>query len=403
MITLKRDTLSFTFPEIAQEVRTLIERQIQKIASELPPEWDRAELVSAIESNRDFRKLSSTQQAAAQAKLRTWTPIHIEALLREFAFNLSGVNTNAFVELTIKFQRTMRIPNDRKTYALPTGLGQLPLRSIDDFPETAPVSWMKKGGVIVPLHPSEALWIWFSSRYCFAVKVGMGKTNALSGEPWVPNLQTEPQNYFLVPDPSGYENDEVIRRYVRVPLTTSDSADGPVAVSVEPGGIHLHVTPMRAESYYKNEGGFLLPPTIKEFFMKVIFASVISKELAEIDRRHQQWGFERPAAESTETVIEETACQENVKDQYEFSEWDQTQTVRCFVRTCSSIPWRQITGTDFPHPPLTAKDYQEAGIPWFDDYRDDGKPLPENSSITLNRIVRNGSTRRSTEIRQFFD
>ena len=125
----------------------------------------------------------------------------------------------------------MRIPNDGKTYELPAGLRQLPLRSIDDFPETAPAAWMKKGGVVMPLRQSEALWIWFSSRYCFAVKVGMGKIDALSGEPWIPDLREESQNYFLVPDPPGYENDEVIRRYVPVHLTTSDSADGSVAAS----------------------------------------------------------------------------------------------------------------------------------------------------------------------------
>ena len=36
MITLKHDTLSFTFPETARQVRSLVERQIQKIVSERP-------------------------------------------------------------------------------------------------------------------------------------------------------------------------------------------------------------------------------------------------------------------------------------------------------------------------------------------------------------------------------
>jgi hypothetical protein len=44
MITLKHDTLSFTFPEIARQVRVLVERRIQEIASELPPTWDRADI-----------------------------------------------------------------------------------------------------------------------------------------------------------------------------------------------------------------------------------------------------------------------------------------------------------------------------------------------------------------------
>ena len=100
LITLKHDTLSFTFPEVARQMRLLIERQIQKIASEIPPEWNWAELLSAVESNRDFHRLSPTQQDGARSKVRTWTPIHVEALLREFAFNLSGLKTDAFTELT---------------------------------------------------------------------------------------------------------------------------------------------------------------------------------------------------------------------------------------------------------------------------------------------------------------
>ena len=164
MITLKNDTLSFSFPEIARQVRLLVERQIQKIASELPPTWDRADLWAEIESSRNFHKLSPEAKENARAKLHTWTPPYVEAALREFVVNRGGLNTDAFSELTIKFQRAMRIPNDGKIYALPTGLGQLPLRSIDDFPETAPASRMKKGGVVMPLHQSEALWIWFSCR-----------------------------------------------------------------------------------------------------------------------------------------------------------------------------------------------------------------------------------------------
>jgi hypothetical protein len=63
MITLKHDTLSFNFPEIAREVRSLIEERIQQIAAELPTEWDRTELLSEVESNRYFHKLSPTQHS----------------------------------------------------------------------------------------------------------------------------------------------------------------------------------------------------------------------------------------------------------------------------------------------------------------------------------------------------
>jgi hypothetical protein len=52
---------------------------------------------------------------------------------------------------------------------------------------------------------------------------------------------------------------------------------------------------------------------------------------------------------------------------------------------------------------LIAKDYEEAGIPWFDDYRGDAEPIPENSSVTPDRIIQYANTLRHGEIREFLD
>jgi hypothetical protein len=41
VITLRRDTLTFTFPEISREVRALVNRKIKQLAAQLPPTWDR--------------------------------------------------------------------------------------------------------------------------------------------------------------------------------------------------------------------------------------------------------------------------------------------------------------------------------------------------------------------------
>ena len=117
--------------------------------------------------------------------------------------------------------------------------------------------------------------------------------------------------------------------------------------------------------------------------------------------------------------------QEIYQDPHAFAEWDQTQTSRCFVHLCNSLVWRQVTGINPPHPPLTAKEYKRACIPWFDYYRDDltavdgskildgvksvaelGKakgtsPLPDNSSIAPETIIQYGNTRRPEEVREW--
>ena len=124
----------------------------------------------------------------------TLTADEIEAALRA-----AGWHDASFPALTITFQCTLRIPDDGRTDPRPAGLGAFPLRSVDDFPATAPASWLQRGGVVMPMYQSEALWISFSAGYPFAVKIAAGKINAVSGEAWTAELQDEPQNYVVVP------------------------------------------------------------------------------------------------------------------------------------------------------------------------------------------------------------
>ena len=108
-------------------------------------------------------------QAGAWARGRN----EIEVALRTAALRAAGLDDASFPALTIAFQRP-----------LPAGLGAFPLRSVDDFPATAPASWLQRGGVVLPMYQTEALWISFSARYPFAVKIAAGKINAVSGAAW---------------------------------------------------------------------------------------------------------------------------------------------------------------------------------------------------------------------------
>jgi hypothetical protein len=49
-------------------------------------------------------------------------------------------------KLTISFQRTLRIPDDDKTYPLPPGLGFFPLLHVDDHAEQVPREELSRGG-----------------------------------------------------------------------------------------------------------------------------------------------------------------------------------------------------------------------------------------------------------------
>lgn len=389
VITLHRDTLTFRFPDVARQVRLLAEQRIQKVASTLPAPWDREELVAAVESSPLFNRLSLAAQEHARTIIRTWTPAHVEGVLREAVINRGGLNTDAATELTIKFQRTMRLPDDGKAYSLPTGLGQFPLRSVDDFPTTTPAEWMRQGGVVMPLARSEALWIWFSTSYRFAVKIGAGKLDALSGKARTSGLRRTPQNYLVVPGTHDRENDEVLQHYIFPPLNEGAC------------GIELEIVPMSAAAHFREEGEFFIRDDIGEFFRKVIFSRMISQELVSIDRRYEESEFEELGSAAIESPQDTRLRSRIPTDTYEFADWDQQQTKRCIIHSCRVSGWRQITGTYPPNAPLTEKDYEEDGIPWFDDYQDDGEPLAENSAITPKPIVRHDNTRRRGEIREF--
>ena len=86
----------------------------------------------------------------------------------------------------ITFERTLRIPDDGKTYPLPPSLGHFPIKQVKDYRDRVPENWKEHGGVFIPMYQREALWIRFQGRHWKpnAVKVAVGKINAVSGKPW---------------------------------------------------------------------------------------------------------------------------------------------------------------------------------------------------------------------------
>src|SRR5215213_6736744 len=104
----------------------------------------------------------------------------IELLHDHLTFSFPEVHPGA--KLSVAFQRTLRIPDDGRTYPLPPGLGNFPLRHVDDFAATVPPGWVDHGGVMMPMFQSEALWLLFQPGYVpnhgmypCAIKVAAGK------------------------------------------------------------------------------------------------------------------------------------------------------------------------------------------------------------------------------------
>lgn len=323
--------------------------------------------------------------------------------------------------LTISFQRTLRIPDDNRDYPLPPGLGNFPLRHVDDFSKTVPATWLEHGGIMLPMYQSEALWADFRARYIdnqgtypFAVKIATGKINAITGGSWDNNLQTDPQDYMVAPEQpwlDGYCVEEgIIRQFVAMPLGSGYSAEEQLTGTAEHGGLQIIVCPMKREVFER------LFPVIKQKSAGRVCES--ASEYAGIPL------FQLVIKQDMSLAPGGRMKQEIYDDPYGLDVWETDTRSRCFVHIANSLAWRSITSTDPPTVPLTAKEYKKYDLPWFEYYSDGSKslggskvlkglksimqkakekndnPLPENDSVEPQQINKIHGKRKKDQVRE---
>ena len=329
-------------------------------------------------------------------------------------FRFPGVHARAHA--SIMFQRTLRIPDDKASHPLPPGLGHFPLRHVDDYGSRLPAEWLRRGGVLMPMHQAEAMWIRFNVRstapaFPFAVKVATGKICAVSGEMWTEHLNRDPQDYVVIPHQpwiDGYCVEKgLIRQFVAMPLGDGYTVEEQLTGMAEHGGIQLVVYPMKAQSYKAllaeqeallAEFASAFPTTLREGFAFSSGAQVMSSTI-----RYQRRGMGlAPGGRMRQEIYD---------DPHGLDAWDQRNPRRCFVTIANSEQWMEMTGERPPTEPPTSAQYASAGLPWFDYYDADAKavagadklkdvssvaevgatkgetPLPENESVTDRRVV----------------
>jgi hypothetical protein len=263
----------------------------------------------------------------------------IELQHSELVFTFPDVHENA--RMSISFQRTLRIPDDDKTYPLPPGLGNFPLMHVDDHAQEAPASWLERGGVMLPMYQAEAMWIYFGyDSYPMAVKIATGKINAVSGKLWKDKLNRNPQDYVVAskqPWLDGYCVEKgVIRQFVAMPLGLGVTAEEQITGKAEHGGLQIIAYPMKREAYEK-----YFPPRPKG----ISYMMETRPELYCCPAMGLAPGGRMK--------------QEIYEDKYKLGDWDLEHSSRCFVHICNSMVWHQITGEWPPTVPPTAKAYSK--------------------------------------------
>ena len=169
------------------------------------------------------------------------------------------------VGIEIEFKRTLRVEENRFTHSLPPDLGNFKVRHIEDFDLGEKNYLKKRGGVLIPMSQSDALWLDFKLKYnhnsrnidhtCpVALKVATGKICAVSGNTWKQGLSSKPQNYLVIPDQPWLDgfNDKLgsVRQFVAAPLGSGLTVEGQLTGKEEVGGIQIEAYPLK-EKYYK--------------------------------------------------------------------------------------------------------------------------------------------------------
>lgn len=255
---------------------------------------------------------------------------------------------------SVSFQRTLRIPEDGRTYPLPPGLGSFPIRRVADFADRVPASWREHGGVFIPMYQREALWMSFHAAHWRpnAVKIGIGKVNAISGKPWQEKLLRGKEDYIVVPDQPWLDGinagNGIVRQFVAMPLGMGYTVEGQLTGKEEFGGIQII-------AYDPKPGKFPDRPPRLDRSGDVLYC------------------MSAPCCVSEMGIAAGGRLTQKIyPDAYGIDTWNEENSGRVYVHIVNSLMYRQITGEEPPATPVTAREYADHGLPWFALY-DEGK------------------------------
>ena len=220
-------------------------------------------------------------------------------------------------------------------------------------------------------------------------------------------MHRSPQDYVVAPSQpwiDGYCVEKgTIKQFVAMPLGSGYSAEEQITGEADVGGLQIIAYPMKAEAYRR-----LAAPRIA--MHRVMALSDPRSEIA--------CGMDMGLAPGGRMR------QEIYTDKFKLDNWDLEHSNRCFVHIANSLVWSDITGRKPPTTPPTAREYTEAGLPWFDYYAPDEEAvhssgvldglksvvqmgetkgdvaLPENQSVTVQNVVELQKGLKKGEVRE---
>lgn len=277
---------------------------------------------------------------------------------------------------TIRLERTLRLPDDGKTYPLPPSLGAFPIVPVADHAERVPARWREAGGFIVPMYQREALWLNFLGHewHPVAIKVGVGKVNAISGARWDHRLRARPQDYLVCPPQpwlDGIKTDDgAIRQFVAMPLGAGFTVEGQVTGAEQFGGLQLVVFEAKRGKFPEEN------PTPPGFARRGLAeGSAPLQPLAAPPSAEMGLGA---GGKMTQAIY---------PDPHGVGTWDERNTGEVIIHIVNSEQYRAITGIAPPPTPVDAAEYTSHGYPWYKLYDEEKGDIAASDTLQKVRSV----------------
>jgi hypothetical protein len=262
----------------------------------------------------------------------------------------------------LRFERTLRVPDDGRTYPLPPGLGRFQVFRVSDYKDRVPAAWLKEDSVFISMRQSEALWLSFDSAPWkpSAATVGVGRINAISGGTWPDTLRAEPQNYMVCPPQLWLDGINAgagfVRQFVAMPLGRGATIEAQVTGVEVHGGMQVRV-------YDPKSGRFpdTPPPGATNRRRAPDMATSSTTKM----------GFV-PGGQISQKVI---------ADPHGLDVWDTRQFGTLVVHVLNSAQHEAITGRSAPSPVISARTYTDHGFPWFRHYEEEAIDVPASETL----------------------
>lgn len=347
--------------------------------------------------------------------------------MAEGAVRIDGTTLHLPGGVRVRFMRTLRLP-ETGTHQLPPGLGEFPIRRVEDYPHTAPEEMRARGGVMLPVYLREAMWLHFGgTKEPAALQVGVGKVCAVSGKPWSDGLDRAPQNYVVLPRQpwlDGINSGKgTVRQFVAVPLGLGATVEGQVTGEEVFGGVQLRSFPLNDEqlALWQEEerrqrderegsmpwgGGYGAPvlPAPGAVPMPPPGTGALPPPPggAPLPPPGVAYPVAAPAGPAAPGAAPRAAApaspprapaamglgvggsmrQEVYQDHWPRGSWAERPAGRVFVHLVTPPEWRRITGEAPPPSPVDRAAYTKAGLPWFDYYDQDAQDIAPTDTLS---------------------